>query len=80
MSFRSVVLALLSIALIMSGIGLAAVQQAVPAIILGSFGFVLALGWFGSVLLGGEQDTSQSLNQRLHDLSLKRGERQEQKL
>jgi hypothetical protein len=60
MSLRTVALALLRIALIGSGIGLAAVQLAMPAVILGSLGFVLALGWFGLVLLGGEQATARS--------------------
>jgi hypothetical protein len=83
MALRTVALALLSIALIRSGIGLAAVQLAMPAVVLGSLGFVLALGWFGSVLLGGEQATARSprraerqrigikLNQPLHDLQPK---------
>ena len=60
MSLRTVVVALLSIALIGSGIRLAAMQLAMPAVILGSLGFVLALGWFGSVLLGGGQGNSRS--------------------
>ena len=83
MSLRTVALALLSIALIGSSIGLAAVQLVMPAVILGSLGFVLALGWFGSVLLSGGQGNARSprraerqrigikLNQPLHDLQPK---------
>lgn len=87
MALRSVVLALLSIALIVSGIGLAYVQLALPAVILGGLGFLVAVGWFCLVLLDEEHTTSRSpreaerqrirgkLDQIRHDLSLKYRER-----
>lgn len=85
MALRSVVLALLSIALIMSGVALAYVHLALPAVILGGLGFLAALGWFGSVLLGEEHAASHSpgeakrqrkrirgkLDEIRHDLPLK---------
>ena len=59
MAVRAVVLAFLSIALIVSGIGLAYVHLALPAVILGGLGFLAAVGWFGSVLFE-EPTTSRS--------------------
>ena len=59
MALQAVVLAFLSIALIVSGIGLAYVHLALPAVILGGLGFLAAVGWFGSVLLE-EPTTSRS--------------------
>lgn len=76
-------MALLSIALIVIGIGLAYVQLAVPAVILGGPGFLAAVGWFGLVLLDEEHTASRSpreaerrrirgkLDQLRHDLPLK---------
>ena len=87
MSLRSALLALLSIALIAGGIGLAYVELALPAVILGGLGFLVAVGWFGSVLLDDEHATSRSpreaerqrirgkLDQIRHDLLLKYRER-----
>ena len=60
MALRSAVLALLSIALIAGGIGLAYLELALPAVILGGLGFVLAVGWLGSVLLEDEHANSRS--------------------
>lgn len=89
MALRSVFLALLSIALIVSGIGLAYVQLALPAVILGGLGLLAAVGWFGLVLLDEGHTTSHSpreaerqqirgkLDQIRHDLSLKYRERKQ---
>ncbi len=85
MARRSVVFALLSMTLLVTAIGLAYIQLALPAVILGGVGFVLALSWFGSVLLGGEPAKSPSpsqverqrirdtLDQIRHELQLKYG-------
>ncbi len=87
MALRSVVLALLSIVLMVSGIGMAYVRLTLPAVILGVFGFLVAVGWFGSVLLSSETTSSRHnrraerqrvrgrLGQFRHDLSLKYRER-----
>ncbi|CCF84798.1 conserved exported hypothetical protein [Nitrolancea hollandica Lb] len=83
MALRSVVLALLSIVLMVSGIGMAYVHLALPAVILGMSGFLVAVGWSGSVLLTSEnadsrhprsaerQRVQSRFDQFRHDLSLK---------
>lgn len=60
MALRTVVLAFLSITLIVIGLGLAYMQLAVPAVILGGLGFLAAVGWFGLVLLDEEHIASRS--------------------
>ncbi|CCF83969.1 hypothetical protein [Nitrolancea hollandica] len=51
MARHSVIFALLSMTLLATAVGLAYLQLALPAVILGGLAFVLALAWFGSVLL-----------------------------
>ncbi len=85
MARRSAIFALVSMGLLVTAIGLAYRHKALPGVVLGGVGFVLALVWFGSVLLGsepanssgphrvGRQGMRDTLDRMGHGLSVKFG-------